>query len=41
MFWSGLVLAVEQRQGGFGQVAFVGDLPVIVGFDEHRAGQPQ
>jgi hypothetical protein len=32
---------VEQREGGFGQVAFVGDLPFVMGFDEHRAGQPQ
>jgi hypothetical protein len=32
---------VEQGQGGFGEVAFIGDLPFVVGFDEHRAGQAQ
>jgi hypothetical protein len=32
---------VEHRQCGFGEVAFVGDLPFVVGFDEDRAGQPQ
>jgi len=32
---------VEQRQGGFGEVALVGDLPFVVGFDEDRAGQAQ
>ena len=32
---------VEQDQGGFGEVAFIGDLPFVVGFDEHRAGQAQ
>ena len=40
-FCSDLVAGIEQGQGGFGQVALVGDLPFVVGFDEHRAGQPQ
>jgi hypothetical protein len=30
---------LEQSQSGFSQVAFVGDLPFVVGFDEHGAGQ--
>lgn len=31
----GLVIgAGEQGKGGFGEVAFVGDLPFVVGFDE-------
>ena len=25
-------------QSGFGKVAFVGDLPLVVDFDQHRAG---
>jgi hypothetical protein len=37
----GLLSAADLRKGGLGQVAFVGDLPFVVGFDEHRAGQPQ
>jgi hypothetical protein len=32
---------LEQRERGFGQVPFVGDLPFVVGFDEHRARQAQ
>ena len=32
---------VKQGQAGFRQVAFVGNLPFVLGFDEHRAGQPQ
>ena len=37
----GIAAGVQQRQGGLGKVAFVGDLPFVVGFDEDRAGQPQ
>jgi hypothetical protein len=41
-FLQGLVAGfVKQGQAGFRQVAFVGNLPFVVGFDEHRAGQPQ
>jgi hypothetical protein len=32
---------VEQGQDGFAEIAFVGDLPLVVGLDEDRAGQPQ
>lgn len=35
------VAGVEQSQGGFGQVAFVGDLPFVMGLDQNRAGQAQ
>jgi hypothetical protein len=31
-----LVAGGEQGQGGFGQVAFVGDLPFVVGLDQDR-----
>jgi hypothetical protein len=45
--WDGNRLVVvfcgglEEGHGGFGEIAFVGDLPFVVGFDEHRAGQAQ
>lgn len=39
--FGGLVAGGEQGQGGFGQVAFVGDLPFVVGLDQDRAGQAQ
>jgi hypothetical protein len=32
---------VEQGHGGLRQVAAVGDLPLVVGLDEHARGQPQ
>jgi hypothetical protein len=31
----------EQGHGGFGEVAAVAGLPLVVGFDEHGAGQAQ
>jgi hypothetical protein len=31
----------EQGHGAFGQVAAFADLSFIVGFDQHRSGQPQ
>jgi len=31
----------EQGHGAFGEVAAVADLPLVMGFDQHRAGQPQ
>ncbi|GFG67994.1 hypothetical protein MKUB_54840 [Mycobacterium kubicae] len=38
----GLVIgAVEQGKGGFGEIAFVGDLPFVMGFDEDRAGESE
>ena len=37
----GFIAGLEQRQCGLGEVALVGDLPFVVGFDEHRAGQAQ
>lgn len=37
----GVAGRVEEGQGGFGKVAFVGDLPFVVGFNEHRSGQTQ
>ena len=39
--FGGLVAGGEQGQGGFGQVAFVGDLPFVVGGDQDRVGQAQ
>jgi hypothetical protein len=35
----GILVGAEQGQGGFGEVAFFGDLPFVVGLDEDRAGQ--
>jgi hypothetical protein len=37
----GFVAGIEQGQCGFAQIALVGDLPFVVGFDEHGAGQAQ
>ena len=34
----GFIAGLEQHQCGLGVVALVGDLPFVVGFDEHRAG---
>lgn len=31
----------KEGHGGFGEVAAVGGLPSVVGFDQDRAGQPQ
>ena len=31
----------EQGEGGFREVAFVGDLAFVVGFNEHRAGEAE
>jgi hypothetical protein len=31
----------EQGHGAFGEVAAVADLPLVVGFDEHGAGEAE
>jgi hypothetical protein len=41
MFCSGWSVRLSRARADFRQVAFVGDLPFVVGLDEDGAGQAQ